>query len=168
MPTPVPVPLPVGTPTPVPVPVPIDPALNGSAAFNIGFARYSDVAGSGCDFLIEMELSTTGLAESLSKVKANGTWPTGGSGDLIGGAMAAAGNLGKASAAADALTFSSKVRAAIQRLGSALEAEWREREKERDVAREAEQRRTFCQRCGARWPDDVVTVCPHCGAPREA
>lgn len=89
-------------------------------------------------------------------------------GDLIGGAMAAAGNLGKASAAADALTFSSKVRAAIQRLGNALEAEWREREKERDAARDAEQRRTFCQRCGTRWPDDVVTVCPHCGAPREA
>ncbi len=88
-------------------------------------------------------------------------------GDLIGGAMAAAGNLGRASAAADALTFSSKVRAAIQRLGTALEAEWREREKERDVVRDAEQRRQFCQRCGARWPDDVVTLCPHCGAPRE-
>ncbi|MBL8096855.1 MAG: zinc ribbon domain-containing protein [Anaerolineales bacterium] len=89
-------------------------------------------------------------------------------GDLIGGAMAAAGNIGRASAAADALTFSSKVRAAIQRLGTALEAEWREREKERDAAQTAEQRRMFCQRCGARWPDDVVTLCPHCGAPREA
>ncbi len=89
-------------------------------------------------------------------------------GDLIGGAMAAAGNLGRASAAADALTFSSKVRAALQRVGLALEAEWREREKERDAAQSAEQRRTYCQRCGARWPDDVVTLCPHCGAPREA
>lgn len=89
-------------------------------------------------------------------------------GDLIGGAMAAAGNLGRASAAADALTFSSKVRAAIQRLGLALEAEWRERQKERDAAQLEQQRREFCQRCGARWPDAVVTVCPHCGAPREA
>ncbi len=89
-------------------------------------------------------------------------------GDLIGGAMAAAGNLGRASAAADALTFSSKVRSAIQRVGLALETEWRERDKEREAALSAEQKRQFCQRCGARWPDDVVTVCPHCGAPREA
>jgi hypothetical protein len=89
-------------------------------------------------------------------------------GNLLGGAMEAVRNLGRAGQAVDALTFSSKVRGTIHRVGSTLEAEWRESEKARDAQAAARQRRDFCQKCGSRWPADDVTACPACGAPREA
>jgi hypothetical protein len=88
-------------------------------------------------------------------------------GNLIGGAIEAVRNLGRAGEAIDALTFSSKVRGTIHRIGSTLEAEWRETEKARDAQTDARQRREYCQKCGSRWPTGDVTVCPACGAPRE-
>lgn len=87
-------------------------------------------------------------------------------GNVLGGLSDAARSVGRLSESAENIALSSKIRATIQRIGNALDDEWRQAERERQDREAAALKLNTCQFCGAPYPEPDAIQCAVCGAPR--
>jgi hypothetical protein len=88
------------------------------------------------------------------------------SGNVLGGLTEAARSVGRLTESAENIALSSKIRSTLQRIGSALDDEWRQAERERLEREERQRVLDTCQFCGAPYPVADAVQCAVCGAPR--
>jgi hypothetical protein len=87
-------------------------------------------------------------------------------GNVVGGLVDAARNLGRITESAENLALSNRIRETIQRIGNQLDDEWRQvAYQERQRAEQALLIST-CKFCGAPFASADAAVCAVCGAPR--
>lgn len=87
-------------------------------------------------------------------------------GNVLGGLTEAARSVGRLTESAENIAFSSNVRSTIQRIGNALDDEWRVAERQRQEREALEQVRSTCQHCGTPYASPEAVQCAICGAPR--
>jgi hypothetical protein len=87
-------------------------------------------------------------------------------GNVIGGITDAARNVGRLTESAENIALSSNLRAAVKRIGEALDDEWRQADRERQEREERERIQNTCQFCGTPYPTADAINCAVCGAPR--
>lgn len=88
------------------------------------------------------------------------------SGNVIGGVMEAAKNVGRLTESAENLILSNKIRETINRIGHQLDDEWQTVQNEKRVREEQQLVMATCKFCGAPFLSADATQCHICGAPR--
>lgn len=87
-------------------------------------------------------------------------------GNVVGGLVDAAKNVGRLTQSAENLTLSNKIREVLQRIGNQLDDEWNQVQTARKLAEDQALMMATCKFCGAPFPSAEAAQCPVCGAPR--
>lgn len=87
-------------------------------------------------------------------------------GNVVGGLVDAARNVGRITESAENLALSNRIRETIQRIGNQLDDEWRQVTYEERLRAEQALMLSTCKFCGAPFASAEEVVCAVCGAPR--
>ncbi|MCS6910170.1 MAG: hypothetical protein NZM11_06320 [Anaerolineales bacterium] len=87
-------------------------------------------------------------------------------GNVVGGLIEAARNVGRLTGSAENLALSNRIRETIQRVGNQLDDEWQQVTYQERLRAEQALMLSTCKFCGTPFASADETVCSACGAPR--